>query len=116
MGTQVFGFREVPYGWNSFTLVESVNAHGGTDYAGMFEARYKQEYRVQVMHQPGSHTLQFTWAIDNQFGAPHLREGQITLSVPPINVIDAKAAFNDYIIDHPDEFKIDPEVYLKSWR
>jgi hypothetical protein len=114
--SQVHGYRAVPIGWNSCILVERIQATHNGDYAGAFAGKYQQEYRVQLMNEPGSHTLQFSWAIENQYGAPHIREGQITLDVPPVNVLDARAAFEDYMMAHPDEFKIDREVYLKSWR
>lgn len=114
--TVVGQFRPVPYGWNSASWTERASAHyDGTDFYARFSGKNIQEWKLQMMNEPGSPVVQYSWACENSEGL-HIKEGQLVMEVPPMNLIHAREALSIYMNENQDEFGIDPEVNLKSWR
>lgn len=110
------GFPPVPEGWNSGSWTERASAHySDTEQEEKASNSHVQEWMLQLMNEPGSHILQYSWACENSTGI-HFKEGELLMEVPPVNLIHAREELSIYMNEHQSAFGIDREVNMKPWR
>ena len=107
VGHKVKGFREVPGGWNSAIWIERSSAAGDPELT--------QEYRCQVIHEPGSNLLTYDWVCESR-GIIHLKSGEVELSGSPENMTHARELLQYYMNQDQEPFGIDMSISLASWQ